>query len=211
MGHALGFVLTVESGFNQRLFQFLTPAGRDQYDRSCDLFLFHNPVGPFGVHATLTTCGGGHLYEGPADPQFPTVPRHASDLMHSGRAADPSIQGTTRQRISQLDVQILADAYGYQVSLPTQSAGSEPSWSPLTGTPQAGDANQDGQFDRFDIVQVLRAGKYRTGLSATWSEGDWNGDRLFDQLDLIVALQTGNYEQGTYAEFSTVTSIPRSP
>jgi hypothetical protein len=64
---------------------------------------------------------------------------------------------------------------------------------------QAGDANEDRQFDQRDIVAVLQAGKYRTGQPATWSEGDWNGDGVFDQFDIVASLQTGNYLQGPYA------------
>ena len=40
---------------------------------------------------------------------------------------------------------------------------------------QAGDANEDYVFDEKDIVIVLQANKYRTGMPATWEEGDWNG------------------------------------
>ncbi len=64
-----------------------------------------------------------------------------------------------------------------------------------------GDANLDYQFDQFDLIQVLRAGKYLSGLAATWGEGDWNGlnptaalphvgDGMFDQLDIIALLQS---------------------
>jgi hypothetical protein len=64
---------------------------------------------------------------------------------------------------------------------------------------QAGDANQDGQFDQFDLIRVLQADKYLSGEPADWSQGDWNGDGRFDQRDIIAALQTGNYLQGPYA------------
>jgi hypothetical protein len=63
---------------------------------------------------------------------------------------------------------------------------------------QAGDANEDGQFDQLDIVRVLQGGKYRTRESATWQEGDWNGDEVFDQRDIVVALQTANFLAGPY-------------
>lgn len=76
---------------------------------------------------------------------------------------------------------------------------------------QAGDADQNLQFDQFDIITVSQAQKYFTGQPATWGEGDWNGapgggpgdpppgDGLFDQFDLIAALSTGNYLAGPYA------------
>ncbi len=76
---------------------------------------------------------------------------------------------------------------------------------------QAGDADQDLDFDQIDLVQVQVAAKYLTGQAATWGEGDWNGapggeqgnppagDALFDQLDIIAALGPGQYLTGPYA------------
>ena len=45
----------------------------------------------------------------------------------------------------------------------------------------AGDANQDGQFDAADILQLLNSQKYMTGQPASWADGDWDGDGLFNQ------------------------------
>lgn len=81
-----------------------------------------------------------------------------------------------------------------------------------TPTPQlqAGDANQDLQFDQQDIVQVLSAAKYLTGSPATWGEGDFNGapggtpgsppagDGVFDQRDITAALAAAIYQTGPY-------------
>jgi Asp-tRNA(Asn)/Glu-tRNA(Gln) amidotransferase A subunit family amidase len=76
---------------------------------------------------------------------------------------------------------------------------------------EAGDANQDLLFDQLDLVQVQVAGKYLTGLPATWGEGDWNGapggspgqppigDGVFDQLDIVAAQKAGFYLTGAYA------------
>jgi peroxiredoxin/uncharacterized membrane protein YeaQ/YmgE (transglycosylase-associated protein family) len=76
---------------------------------------------------------------------------------------------------------------------------------------QAGDANQDLQFDQLDLFQVLRARKYLSGQAATWGEGDWNGapggtigdpppgDGLFNSLDVIQALGAKTWLQGPYA------------
>ena len=78
---------------------------------------------------------------------------------------------------------------------------------------QAGDADQDFDFDQLDLVRVLQAGKYLTGEPATWGEGDWDGapggsveDEIpppgngqFDQLDIIAALNSGKYLTGPYA------------
>ena len=54
--------------------------------------------------------------------------------------------------------------------------------NPVTGVPgdgagptyKPGDADRDFDFDQYDLVQVIRARKYKTGLPATWGEGDWN-------------------------------------
>ena len=76
---------------------------------------------------------------------------------------------------------------------------------------QAGDADQDFDFDQLELVQVQIAGKYLTGQAATWGEGDWNGapggeqgnpptgDGQFNQLDIIAALGPGHYLTGPYA------------
>lgn len=53
----------------------------------------------------------------------------------------------------------------------------------------AGDANDDGRFDAVDVLQLLQAGKYMTGQSATWSQGDFTGDGRFDPRDVVLALQ----------------------
>lgn len=88
-------------------------------------------------------------------------------------------------------------------------------WVSLDGL-QAGDANQDKQFDQTDLVQVQQSAKYLTGLPATWGEGDWNGapggepgnpprgDGVFDQADIIAALGTGLYLTGPYEALSHV-------
>jgi protocatechuate 3,4-dioxygenase beta subunit len=53
-----------------------------------------------------------------------------------------------------------------------------------------GDANGDGHFDQFDMVQIIRGEKYLTAEQADWTEGDFSGDGGFDQRDLVLALQT---------------------
>lgn len=76
---------------------------------------------------------------------------------------------------------------------------------------QAGDADQDFDFDQLDLVRVQIAAKYLTGQPATWGEGDWDGapggspgsppvgNGQFDQLDIIAALAPGLYLTGPYA------------
>ena len=76
---------------------------------------------------------------------------------------------------------------------------------------QAGDADQDLDFDQLDLVQVQIANKYLSGQPATWGDGDWNGapggtpgnppagDELFNQLDIVAAQQAGIYLSAPYA------------
>ena len=76
---------------------------------------------------------------------------------------------------------------------------------------EAGDANQDLQFDQLDMVQVLQRNKYLTGQAATWGDGDWDGapggtagnpppgNGLFDQADIVASLQHGLYTMGPYS------------
>ena len=40
---------------------------------------------------------------------------------------------------------------------------------------QAGDADQDLDFDQFDLIKVQIAATYLSGTAATWGDGDWNG------------------------------------
>jgi hypothetical protein len=79
---------------------------------------------------------------------------------------------------------------------------------------QAGDADQDLDFDQFDLIKVQIAAKYLTGQPATWGEGDWNsapaggqgapppGDGRFNQFDIIAAQQANIYLRGPYAALS---------
>ena len=84
---------------------------------------------------------------------------------------------------------------------------------------QAGDADQDLDFDQLDLVQVQIAAKYLNGQPATWGEGDWDGapggeqgnppagNGFFDQLDIISALAVGTYLTGPYAAVTAGGSV----
>jgi hypothetical protein len=75
---------------------------------------------------------------------------------------------------------------------------------------QAGDSDQDLDFDQFDLIIVQQAAKYLSNEAATWGDGDWNGapggsqgsppdgDGFFNQLDIIAALNNGLYLKGSY-------------
>lgn len=83
-----------------------------------------------------------------------------------------------------------------------------------------GDADQDLDFDQFDLIKVQVAAKYLTGEPAAWGEGDWNGgpagspgdpplgDGFFDNLDIVAALSTGLYATGPYAATTAVLTDP---
>lgn len=60
----------------------------------------------------------------------------------------------------------------------------------------AGDANRDGRFDVFDLLQIIVAGKFNTGEPAVWEEGDWNGDGFFDIFDILLEIKQGSFNSG---------------
>lgn len=70
--------------------------------------------------------------------------------------------------------------------------------------PVVGDVNDDGVFNRRDLIQILHEGKYRTGEPATLTEGDLNDDGMADRVDLIHALRHGDYKTETTAESGPV-------
>ncbi len=123
IGHAVGIEL---AEIRLRLDDFVTDAGWDQHPLAIGQGL--RLLSLDDVQATFTTEGGGHLYEAAPDPEFPDVPSHPLDLMSDGRAmydrpASDTIGFSTapilRRLISDLDVSILSDVYGYSVKLPS--------------------------------------------------------------------------------------------
>jgi hypothetical protein len=85
---------------------------------------------------------------------------------------------------------------------------------------EAGDSDQNYEFDQNDLVLTLMGAKYVTGMPANWAEGDWDGapggqpgapppgDGLFDQSDIIAALGNGLYQFGPYAEGGAPAPLP---
>jgi len=117
IGHALGVYLvdTNVEPLLDRLFTMTTDIGDDPLSTNSADRLRQFGTGAGAV--TLTTNGGGHTYEGTA-----AAPVHPNDLMNPGRTVPGSPVApfeTVRQFISDLDVQLLADAYGYTVTLPS--------------------------------------------------------------------------------------------
>jgi N-acetylglucosamine-6-sulfatase len=64
----------------------------------------------------------------------------------------------------------------------------------------AGDTNLDRSVDIFDIVTIATAGKFNSGLAASWQDGDFNDDGKVDVLDLVAITTTGVYGSGGYGE-----------
>lgn len=64
--------------------------------------------------------------------------------------------------------------------------------------PAAGDTNYDAIVDVLDAANVFVAGRYDTGLLASWAEGDFNADQLVDILDISELLIGGLYNAGDY-------------
>ena len=65
--------------------------------------------------------------------------------------------------------------------------------------PAAGDANGDKSVDTADIVQILAAAKFETGMAAAFGEGDFDGDGVFATSDIVAMLAAGFFETGPYA------------
>jgi Ca2+-binding RTX toxin-like protein len=107
LGHAFGIALD-QGTANLALDNNLVTLGAD-------------PLGPTGTtlrrfdgasgSVTLTTDGGGHVYEG----------THPFDLLNPGRAVPNTAGSLRRQLISDLDANLLKDAYGYTVNLPSNN------------------------------------------------------------------------------------------
>lgn len=74
----------------------------------------------------------------------------------------------------------------------SEQINGTPGTSPVTRV--LGDSNGDGHFNHEDLSFVHAAGKYDTGLPATFAEGDWNGDGVFDSGDFRAALVAGTFE-----------------
>ena len=111
---------------------------------------------------TFTESGGGHFYEGVADPNVAGADQHLNELMNAGRTvpAGNNPAETTRQFISDLDAMILADAYGYTVTLPSTLDSAHVMLDQYTGTllvQGIRDANGNAQNETFAIDRVTDA------------------------------------------------------
>jgi hypothetical protein len=154
-----------------------------------------------------------HYVDGVFDPQSGGGDQFVDTLI--GPAAEPvsigfGFQGTNPTFFPGL----LADVRIYDEELDEAAIAAIMAGEGNATLLQAGDADQDLDFDQIDLVQVQIAAKYLTGQPATWGEGDWDaapggsqgsppiGNGLFDQLDIIAALGAGTYLTGPYASVS---------
>ncbi len=74
-----------------------------------------------------------------------------------------------------------------------------------------GDTNLDWLVDINDAAQFIAAGKYDTGLPATWSEGDFNYDGVVDIQDAADFSATGLYNEGSYNPPSLSNAVAAVP
>jgi hypothetical protein len=75
-----------------------------------------------------------------------------------------------------------------------------------------GDTNIDNTVDILDAANFLAAGKFDSGLPASWNDGDFGYDGMVDILDAADFLSTGLFDAGPYNAFSAaplgVTAVP---
>jgi hypothetical protein len=145
IGHAMG--LASSSPVFATTNPLMTFIGPDPLGLG-NLYSFHDASGPYGVTATITTTNGRHLYE----------VNHPNDLMNDGRIVPVGNPlETLRQWISDIDAQLLADAYDYGVVLPSTLNTAHVTLDSLTGTllVQGGVTSQGvAQDDRIVIDTI---------------------------------------------------------
>jgi hypothetical protein len=143
IGHAMG--LGDSSGY-LKIGDFLTNGAADPNDGSETLRLLDYNGG--GTDYTLTTAGGGHLFEGGGAYSGPT---HPNDLMNDGRTVP--LNTNIRELITNTDATLLHDVYSYTILLPstinTFYANLNTTTNVLTVN---GDLNQNGiDADNIDL------------------------------------------------------------
>lgn len=94
-------------------------------------------------------------------------------------AMDPFFSKGERKLFTDLDFSTLEDI-GWDVAAP-------------------GDLNRDGVVDNFDIVQILVANSFNSGVGFGWSVGDIDGDLDVDNFDIQLILIAGFFGTGPYA------------
>lgn len=110
LGHAMGILNS--TGF-LKIGDFLTNGGADPNNGAETLRLL-DFNGDNVTDYTLTTDGGGHMFEGGG---AYTGPIHPNDLMNDGRTV--ATGDTIRQLITDDNARLLRDVYGYTIALPS--------------------------------------------------------------------------------------------
>jgi hypothetical protein len=193
IGHAVGMVSSVESwlGYALSLTTFTDdPLSTNPIHR---LYTYTGTT----VSATITTAGGAHFYEGTV-----ANPVHPNELMNSGRTfifgSSPFIP-TVRRQISDLTVRVLADAYGYGVTLPSTLNTAHVTLDSQTGTllVHGGVTHQNfGQNDDIIIDTVIEDSVTMVRVQVD----DTSGNRptmekvRLDQVSQIVIVKYGGVD-----------------
>ncbi len=214
IGHALGIFI----GFGA-IDQFQSLLG--SFPSGESLFSFNNPNGQFDTEVTFTSSGGGHFFEGPPPSNLPNLPVHPNELMNPGRTVPPPGADpipTTRQFISDLTVQVLADAYGYTVTLPSTLDTAHATLDSLSGTllvqglPGAvnetitidtvGDdirvvvGNTTELIPQVDVTQIVVAGNLDTDTITV----DPQFDGMTQMVDYVVSSNEDSADAGTLGD-----------
>ena len=112
--------------------------------------------------------GGIHVYEGPPDPNFPNAPTQPGDLLNAGRASNPP--PTVRQLISDFDVKVLVDAFGFDAVLPSQvntfHVALDRNSGSLFVVGDTGSSNDDITISRSGDEFVVRVNETSEAVSA---------------------------------------------
>lgn len=197
IGHALGLGMIPGTPFDENS-QWMQNIGDDPLSSnpSHELFSFNKPGSDFGVTGTFTSIGGGHLYEG----------NHPNDLMNPGRVAPiGSPTETTRQLISDWNVKLLADAYDYDVVLPSSLDTMHATLDFQTGTLLVqGGLNSLG-LSQNDTIDITLEGSGANELIKVVVNGTTERFRRADVTQLVIA---GNGGTDTVDVADALEAIP---
>ncbi len=76
----------------------------------------------------------------------------------------------------------------------------------------AGDLDLNGVVDFDDVLALVSAGRYDTGLPATWSQGDYDYNGVVDFDDVLAVVSAGLFDTGAYGAqplaLGAITAVP---
>jgi CSLREA domain-containing protein len=195
IGHALGLTSDDDAAIADRLFPvFRTDTGVRATSPGGNLSLYDGT----NVDAMFAVA---HLFEGPTGAPYQVntgnpansfaVFGHANDLMNPGHTVPPNNgtapNPTTRQYISDLNAQILADAYGYTVTLPSTLNSAHVTLDSQTGTllVQGRTGGQD------DFIELTLTGPSSETITVTVNDTTENVSRSAVS-QILIAPHGGN-------------------